>query len=245
RLASLLPPVGTEVFRHFTATSAEGSKRHPDTEDERDQSNQPQRANDLEAGKPLPFFYGDPPSEFLNTPLEELDPFYQSQKTFLVLGKGKTIHRFDSSPSCFLFSPFNPLRKCAIRVLIHPYPLRCHTLLSCVFMTMKNPPVWISSLGITAVYTVEVIVKVMSRGILIGRFSFLRDPWNWLDILVIIFGYVPLFVDLGKVSVLSSALQVLKLLPLIPGQCVCVCVCACVFVCVCVCVCVCLCVCAC
>uniref|UniRef100_A0A3Q3F795 Sodium channel protein type 3 subunit alpha-like n=1 Tax=Labrus bergylta TaxID=56723 RepID=A0A3Q3F795_9LABR len=89
---------------------------------------------------------------------------------------------------------------------------------SCVFMTMKNPPVWISSLGITAVYTVEVIVKVMSRGILIGRFSFLRDPWNWLDILVIIFGYVPLFVDLGKVSVLSSALQVLKLLPLIPGM---------------------------
>lgn len=41
-------------------------------------------ASDLEAGKPLPFIYGDPPPELLNTPLEELDPFYQSQKVCLV-----------------------------------------------------------------------------------------------------------------------------------------------------------------
>ena len=34
---------------------------------------------DLEAGKSLPMIYGDPPSEMLNTPLEELDPFYKGQ----------------------------------------------------------------------------------------------------------------------------------------------------------------------
>eukprot|EP00064_Thunnus_orientalis_P018533 superscaffoldBa00004308_g18634 len=50
--------------------------------------------SDLEAGKPLPFFYGDPPTELLNTPLEDLDPFYQSQKTFIVLSKGNIIHRY-------------------------------------------------------------------------------------------------------------------------------------------------------
>lgn len=43
----------------------------------------PKPASDLEAGKPLPLIYGDPPPEFLNTPLEELDPFYQSKKVFL------------------------------------------------------------------------------------------------------------------------------------------------------------------
>lgn len=43
----------------------------------------PTAASDLEAGKPVPFIYGDPPSEFINTPLEDLDPFYQSQKVFL------------------------------------------------------------------------------------------------------------------------------------------------------------------
>lgn len=35
---------------------------------------------DLEAGKSLPLIYGDPPPELLNTPLEDLDPFYKAQK---------------------------------------------------------------------------------------------------------------------------------------------------------------------
>lgn len=35
---------------------------------------------DLEAGKNLPFIFGDPPPELLNTPLEDLDPFYRTQK---------------------------------------------------------------------------------------------------------------------------------------------------------------------
>lgn len=43
----------------------------------------PRPASDLEAGKPLPFIYGEPRPELLNTPLEELDPFYQSQKVCL------------------------------------------------------------------------------------------------------------------------------------------------------------------
>lgn len=35
---------------------------------------------ELAAEKTLPFFYGDPPPELLNTPLEDLDPYYQSKK---------------------------------------------------------------------------------------------------------------------------------------------------------------------
>lgn len=40
----------------------------------------PKAASHLEAGKTLPFIYGDTPPELLGTPLEDLDPFYQSQK---------------------------------------------------------------------------------------------------------------------------------------------------------------------
>lgn len=36
-----------------------------------------------------------------------------------------------------------------------------------------------------AIYSVEVIVKVMSRGFCVGKFTFLRDPWNWLDVMVV------------------------------------------------------------
>lgn len=38
----------------------------------------------------------------------------------------------------------------------------------------------------TVVYTLEVLVKVVSRGFCVGRFTFLRDPWNWLDLVVVI-----------------------------------------------------------
>ncbi|GLD69764.1 sodium channel protein type 4 subunit alpha B-like protein [Lates japonicus] len=90
-MASLLPPVGSEVFRRFTPASLEEiQRRHEAEEKERQRRKEknieiaeedlPKPASDLEAGKPLPFIYGDPPPELLNTPLEELDPFYQSQK---------------------------------------------------------------------------------------------------------------------------------------------------------------------
>lgn len=39
--------------------------------------------NGLEVGKNLPLIYGDPPSELIGIPLEDLDPFYQNQKVRL------------------------------------------------------------------------------------------------------------------------------------------------------------------
>ncbi|CAK6977611.1 sodium channel protein type 4 subunit alpha B-like [Scomber scombrus] len=126
RVASLLPPVGTEVFRRFTPESLQALKRKEQQRSKKkdvSEGDLPKPTSDLEAGKPLPFFYGAPPTEFLNTPLEELDPFYQSQKTFMVVSKENIVHRFNANPSCFLLSPFNPLRTIAIKILLHLYPL--------------------------------------------------------------------------------------------------------------------------
>lgn len=38
----------------------------------------------------------------------------------------------------------------------------------------------------TAIYTFESLVKILARGFCIGQFTFLRDPWNWLDFSVIV-----------------------------------------------------------
>lgn len=38
----------------------------------------------------------------------------------------------------------------------------------------------------TAIYTFESLVKILARGFCIGKFTFLRDPWNWLDFSVIV-----------------------------------------------------------
>lgn len=37
----------------------------------------------------------------------------------------------------------------------------------------------------TFIYTFEAAIKVASRGFCIGGFTFLKDPWNWLDFMVI------------------------------------------------------------
>uniref|UniRef100_A0A3B5R6H5 Sodium channel protein n=1 Tax=Xiphophorus maculatus TaxID=8083 RepID=A0A3B5R6H5_XIPMA len=218
-MAPLLPPVGAEVFRRFTPASLEEiQRRHEDL---------PKPASDLEAGKPLPFIYGDPPAEFLNIPLEELDPFYQSQKTFIVLSKGNVIYRFNAEPACYVLSPFSPLRIFSIRILIHSYPLSqglfimVTILTNCVFMTMSDPPPWSKTVEyvFTGIYTFEATIKVLSRGFCMGDFTFLRDPWNWLDFMVISMAYLTEFVDLGNVSALRTfrVLRALKTITVIPG----------------------------
>lgn len=89
KMATLLPPPGTDAFRRFTRESLAEIER---LKEERKKAaevggheeEEPTAPNaDLEAGKSLPLIYGDPPSELLNTPLEDLDPFYKTQNVSL------------------------------------------------------------------------------------------------------------------------------------------------------------------
>uniref|UniRef100_A0AAX7UHU7 Sodium channel protein n=1 Tax=Astatotilapia calliptera TaxID=8154 RepID=A0AAX7UHU7_ASTCA len=232
----LLPPPGTDAFRPFTLESLAKIKR---LEEERKKAaevkaddEEPATPNaDLEAGKGLPMIFGDPPPELLNTPLEDIDPFYETQKTFIVITKGNTIFRFNAEPACYILSPFSLVRRGAIKILIHSYPfdllsvfymfIMITILSNCVFMTMSNPPAWSKTVEyvFTGIYTFEATVKVLSRGFCVGSFTFLRDPWNWLDFMVISMAYVTEFVDLGNVSALRTfrVLRALKTITVIPG----------------------------
>ncbi|KAI5087468.1 sodium channel protein type 4 subunit alpha B isoform X1 [Silurus meridionalis] len=209
KMAHLLSPTGTDVFRRFTPESlaeCERLKAEEDAEEaqrkaqniEIPEEELPKPSKDLEVGKSLPFYYGDPPPELLNIPLEELDPYYKSKKTFIVISKGNTINSK-------LFSMF-------IMVTI---------LSNCFFMTMSNPPEWskIMEYVFTGIYTFEALIKVLSRGFCVGSFTFLRDPWNWLDFMVISMAYITEFVDLGNVSALRTfrVLRALKTITVIPG----------------------------
>lgn len=48
-------------------------------------------------------------------------------------------------------------------------------------------PGWPSALRytFTGIYTFESLIKMLARGFCIDDFTFLRDPWNWLDFSVI------------------------------------------------------------
>ncbi|XP_041736791.1 sodium channel protein type 4 subunit alpha B isoform X2 [Coregonus clupeaformis] len=235
KMVALLPPTGTEVFRRFTLESlAEIERRMAEeaVEQERKKAlnievaeeDLPKPAVDLEAGKALPFIYGDPPPELFNTPLEELDPFYKSHKTFIVITKGNTIFRFNAEPACYILTPFSILRRGSIKILIHSLFsmfIMLTIMSNCVFMTMSDPPAWSKTVEYVfiGIYTFEATIKVLSRGFCVGDFTFLRDPWNCLDFMVISMAYLTEFVDLGNVSALRTfrVLRALKTIPVIPG----------------------------
>uniref|UniRef100_A0A2K6G5N0 Sodium channel protein n=1 Tax=Propithecus coquereli TaxID=379532 RepID=A0A2K6G5N0_PROCO len=99
--------------------------------------------------------------------------------------------------------------------------IMCTILTNCVFMTMSNPPDWTKNVEytFTGIYTFESLIKIIARGFCLEDFTFLRDPWNWLDFTVITFAYVTEFVDLGNVSALRTfrVLRALKTISVIPG----------------------------
>uniref|UniRef100_A0A3Q3WBU4 Sodium channel protein n=1 Tax=Mola mola TaxID=94237 RepID=A0A3Q3WBU4_MOLML len=237
--APLLAPPGPDSFKKFTVESlaileqriSEEKKKKPPKQDssyrDDDDENKPKPNSDLEAGKSLPYIYGDIPKGMVAVPLDDLDPYYlNTQKTFIVLNKGKTIFRFSATPALYFISPFNLVRRIAIKILIHSYPLKCMIIMctiltNCIFMTFSDPPEWSKQVEytFTGIYTFESLVKITARGFCIDGFTFLRDPWNWLDFMVISMAYITEFVNLGNVSALRTfrVLRALKTISVIPG----------------------------
>ncbi|XP_061464565.1 sodium channel protein type 2 subunit alpha-like [Rhineura floridana] len=231
----LLAPPGPGCFFRFTreslaaieqriAEEEEKQKTEQEQKNEDNDENKPKPNRDLEAGKPLPFIYEDIPPGMVSEPLEDLDPYYANKKTFIVLNKGKTIFRFSATPALYLLSPFSTLRRISIKIFVHSLFsmfIMFTILTNCVFMTLKDPPEWSKAVEytFTGIYTFESLIKIFSRGFCIDSFTFLRDPWNWLDFLVISFAFITEFVNLGNLSALRTfrVLRALKTISVIPG----------------------------
>ncbi|XP_062285710.1 sodium channel protein type 4 subunit alpha B-like isoform X1 [Scomber scombrus] len=233
-MATLLLPTGPDGLRRFTRESlaalerriAEDHAKNAKGCEEAHRNAEPPRPRpDLEAGKQLPRIFGDIPPELIGVPLEDIDPFYfKNRRTFIVLNKGKAIFRFSATSALYILSPFQLIRSIAIKILVHSLFslfIMFTILTNCFFMAMSDPALWTKYLEytFTAIYTFESAIKIFARGFCIVPFTFLRDPWNWLDFSVILMAYVTEFVDLGNVSALRTfrVLRALKTISVIPG----------------------------
>ncbi|NXC01608.1 SCN5A protein, partial [Orthonyx spaldingii] len=260
KMAEFLLP-GTNNFRRFTQESLAAIKkriaakkncRRNTVEQKPEEKPRPQL--DLKAFQKLPALYGNLPPELIGEPLEDLDPYYKDHKVFIVLNKQKTIYRFTATRALWIFSPFHPIRRRAIKILVHSYPfigfihyisesmsyslpslprptlftlfIMGTILTNCVFMALTesskpSAPLWNKYVEytFTGIYTFESLIKILARGFCLNEFTFLRDPWNWLDFTVIVMAYVGAFSDLGSVSVLRTfrVLRALKTISVVPG----------------------------
>uniref|UniRef100_A0A8C1TR78 Sodium channel protein n=1 Tax=Cyprinus carpio TaxID=7962 RepID=A0A8C1TR78_CYPCA len=209
-MATMLLPAGPDGLRLYTRESLaaieqriseERTKNTKDNKADPGNTEEPKPRADLEAGKVLPRIFGEIPAGLVGVPLEDIDPFYfKNQRTFIVLNKGKAIFRFSATSALFIM---------------------CTILTNCSFMAMSDPPLWTKYLEytFTGIYTFESVIKILARGFCTEPFTFLRDPWNWLDFSVIVMAYVTEFVDLGNVSALRTfrVLRALKTISVIPG----------------------------
>ncbi|NXJ54563.1 SCN5A protein, partial [Spizaetus tyrannus] len=235
KMAEFLLP-GTNNFRKFTCESLAAiekriaAKRNcqRNTIDQKPKE-KPRPQLDLKAFQKLPALYGNPPPELIGEPLEDLDPYYKDRKIFIVLNKQKIIFRFTATRALWILSPFHPIRRTAIKILVHSYPfftlfIMCTIITNCVFMARTESsktspsPSWIK-FTFTGIYTFESLIKILARGFCLNEFTLLRDPWNWLDFSVIVMAYVGAFSNLGSVSVLRTfrVLRALKTISLVPG----------------------------
>ncbi|NXT62069.1 SCN5A protein, partial [Chaetops frenatus] len=251
KMAEFLLP-GTNNFRRFTQESLAAIKnRIADKKNcrrntiEQKPEEKPRPQLDLKAFQKLPALYGNPPPELIGEPLEDLDPYYKDHKIFIVLNKQKTIYRFTATRALWIFSPFHPIRRRAIKIdwwnisesmsyslpslprsTLFTWFIMCTIITNCVFMALtespkSSSPPWNKyvELTFTGIYTFESLIKILARGFCLNEFTFLRDPWNWLDFTVIVMAYVGAFSHLGSVSVLRTfrVLRALKTISVVPG----------------------------
>ncbi|XP_051835222.1 sodium channel protein type 10 subunit alpha [Antechinus flavipes] len=199
-------------------------KKEHEGEEEKDskaKEEKPRPQLDLKACNQLPKFYGDLPPELVGEPLEDLDPFYKNHKTFIVLNKGRTIFRFSATWALGLLSPFHPIRRTAIKVSVHSlfsFFIMMTIVVNCVFMTKTETPPAVEYV-FTGIYTFESLIKILARGFCLNEFTYLRDPWNWLDFCVISLAYIAEVTDLRGVSALRTfrVFRALKTVSVIPG----------------------------
>ncbi|KAI3356207.1 hypothetical protein L3Q82_017458, partial [Scortum barcoo] len=211
KMAQLLVLPGPDSFRPFSCESLKAIEKQIAEEKTKKPKGEKRKRNcedvlkpsrDLEAGKTLPLLYGDLPKGLVSTPLEDLDPSYRNEKVLIYQMKEVV----SLTTPCKLFSMV----------------IMCTILANCVMMTMNSTSDGAKTLEytFTAIYTFESLVKILARGFCIGKFTFLRDPWNWLDFSVIVMAYITEFANLGgNFSVLRTfrVLRAFKAISVIPG----------------------------
>jgi hypothetical protein len=64
------------------------------------------------------------------------------------------------------------------------------------------------------------IIKGIAKGFILNKYTYLRNPWNWLDFVVITSGYATIGMEVGNLAGLRTfrVLRALKTISILPGE---------------------------
>ncbi|XP_030766868.1 sodium channel protein 60E [Sitophilus oryzae] len=91
-------------------------------------------------------------------------------------------------------------------------------LLNCVFLAMAET-IEEAEYIFLGIYTLEMIIKTIAKGFILNKYTYLRNPWNWLDFVVITSGYATIGVEGANLAGLRTfrVLRALKTISILPG----------------------------
>lgn len=71
-----------------------------------------------------------------------------------------------------------------------------------------------------AIYSCEMVIKIIAKGFVLNKYTYLRNPWNWLDFVVITSGYATIGMEVGNLAGLRTfrVLRALKTVSIMPGK---------------------------
>ncbi|XP_047138679.1 sodium channel protein type 4 subunit alpha isoform X1 [Hydra vulgaris] len=162
------------------------------------------------------------PPCMLGRPLKDFD--CENDNNFVVVNKklGKQmVFRFSKDKSLFLFGAESLIRKVAIHIFTHEYFdnfILVTILVNCIFMALNDPPK-IADYVFAVIYTSEMIIKILAKGFILHKYSYLRSFWNWLDFTVVLLGYVTMSPNIGRLDSIKTfrILRILRTLSSIKG----------------------------
>jgi len=64
------------------------------------------------------------------------------------------------------------------------------------------------------------VIKSIAKGFILNKYTYLRNPWNWLDFVVITSGYATIGMEVGNLAGLRTfrVLRALKTVSIMPGN---------------------------
>ncbi|EDW31559.1 GL11199 [Drosophila persimilis] len=183
----------------------------------------PRTKASVEDGDVLPRKFEPFPEDMYGKPLEEIDTFIY-EETFCVVSKRfrkNYIHRFTGTKSLFLFHPWSPARRVCVYIATNQffdYCVMATILFNCIFLAMTET-VEEAEYIFLAIYSIEMVIKIIAKGFLLNKYTYLRNPWNWLDFVVITSGYATIGMEVGNLAGLRTfrVLRALKTVSIMPG----------------------------
>ena len=151
------------------------------------------------------------------TPQEEKIEKNNGLKQYLYSINSSLLDRSYTSKSLFIFSKDNKFRIFLQIILAYGwfnfiiYLLIFINSLLLILETIKEAENLsdITNYIFTLIFTIEFLMKIISYGFVLDDNSYLRDPWNWLDFIVVITGLLSFF---NSISVNLFSLRIFRLI---------------------------------